>query len=150
MPSPSEASTSRSASPAISDHDEHGSNAEASGEPTSVRTFESLGVIPPLLEALAQMKFSKPTEIQAQAIPYALQERDIIGVAETVSNSTCINLGFSGHISDSLLPLLRKGSGKTAAFALPILQKLWDEPKGLFCCVLAPTRCVFIGSSPQR
>lgn len=32
------------------------------------------------------------------------------------------------------------GSGKTAAFALPILQKLWDEPKGLFACILAPTR----------
>ena len=147
MPSPSEASTSRRASPASSDHDEHGSGAEVSGEPTSARTFESLGVIPPLLEALAQMKFSKPTEIQAQGIPYALQERDIIGVAETVSNSTSMNLCFSGHL---LSPLLRKGSGKTAAFALPILQKLWDEPKGLFCCVLAPTRCVFIGSSPQR
>ena len=32
------------------------------------------------------------------------------------------------------------GSGKTAAFVLPILQKLWAEPKGLFACVLAPTR----------
>ncbi|KIL68650.1 hypothetical protein M378DRAFT_8690 [Amanita muscaria Koide BX008] len=32
------------------------------------------------------------------------------------------------------------GSGKTAAFALPILQKLWEDPKGLFACVLAPTR----------
>jgi hypothetical protein len=109
MPSPSEASTSRSASPASSDHDEHVSDAEASREPTSARTFESLGVIPPLLEALAQMKFSKPTEIQAQAIPYALQERDIIGVAETVSNSTCINLCFSGHISDLLSTPSTKG-----------------------------------------
>ncbi|KAG1766230.1 P-loop containing nucleoside triphosphate hydrolase protein, partial [Suillus placidus] len=50
-----------------------------------------------------------------QALPHALEGRDIIGVAET-------------------------GSGKTAAFALPILQKLWDEPKGLFACILAPTR----------
>ncbi|KAK7054985.1 ribosomal RNA processing protein [Paramarasmius palmivorus] len=46
---------------------------------------------------------------------HALEGRDIIGVAAT-------------------------GSGKTAAFALPILQKLWDDPKGLFACVLAPTR----------
>ena len=88
MPSPSEASTSRSASPAGSDHSEHDTEAAASNEPTPAATFESLGIIPPLLEALAQMKFSKPTEIQAQAIPYALQRRDIIGVAETVSNKT--------------------------------------------------------------
>ncbi|KAL0071489.1 ribosomal RNA processing protein [Marasmius tenuissimus] len=92
MPSPEEASTS--------------------SQPTS---FRSLGLIEPLLEALEQLRFTTPTEIQVDAIPYALQGRDIIGVAAT-------------------------GSGKTAAFALPILQKLWDEPKGLFACVLAPTR----------
>ncbi|KAK1232290.1 ribosomal RNA processing protein [Marasmius sp. AFHP31] len=92
MPSPEEASTS--------------------SQPTS---FRSLGLIEPLLEALEQLKFTTPTEIQVDAIPHALQGRDIIGVAAT-------------------------GSGKTAAFALPILQKLWDEPKGLFACVLAPTR----------
>ncbi|KIK59805.1 hypothetical protein GYMLUDRAFT_44264 [Collybiopsis luxurians FD-317 M1] len=78
-------------------------------------TFKSLGLIDPLLEALGQLKFTQPTEIQAESIPHALEGRDIIGVAST-------------------------GSGKTAAFALPILQKLWDEPKGLFACVLAPTR----------
>lgn len=77
-------------------------------------TFKSLGIIDPLLEALEQMSYKKPTEIQAEALPHALEGRDIIGVAET-------------------------GSGKTAAFALPILQKLWEEPKGLFACVLAPT-----------
>ncbi|CAE6440441.1 unnamed protein product [Rhizoctonia solani] len=78
-------------------------------------TFESLGLIAPLLEALKQVGYSKPTEIQAGIIPHALEGKDVIGVAET-------------------------GSGKTAAFALPILQKLWDEPRGLFACVLAPTR----------
>lgn len=93
MPSPEEASTSSSECP----------------------SFKELGVSAPLLEALEQMKFSKPTEIQAEALPHALAGRDIIGVAET-------------------------GSGKTAAFALPILQKLWEEPKNLFACVLAPTR----------
>lgn len=97
MPTPEEASTSKSVSPA---------------PPT---TFESLGLIDPLLEALKQLNFKAPTEIQAAALPSALEGRDIIGVAST-------------------------GSGKTAAFALPILQKLWEEPKGLFACVLAPTR----------
>jgi ATP-dependent RNA helicase DDX47/RRP3 len=78
-------------------------------------SFASLGLIQPLLDALEQLNFKKPTDIQLEALPHALAGRDIIGVAAT-------------------------GSGKTAAFALPILQKLWDEPKGLFACVLAPTR----------
>lgn len=87
---------------------------EASTSSTEV-TFKSLGLIDPLLEALEQMKFKAPTDIQAEALPHALQGRDIIGVAST-------------------------GSGKTAAFALPILQKLWEEPRGLFACVISPTR----------
>ena len=86
---------------------------EASASAT--KTFRDLGLIEPLLQALDQINFKTPTEIQQQALPYALEGRDVIGVAET-------------------------GSGKTAAFALPILQKLWEEPKGLFACVLAPTR----------
>lgn len=96
MPSPEEASSS-------------------TPPPTSPPTFESLGLIDPLLEALEKLNFKTPTDIQAEALPQALQGRDIIGVAST-------------------------GSGKTAAFALPILQKLWEEPKGLFACVIAPTR----------
>jgi ATP-dependent RNA helicase DDX47/RRP3 len=78
-------------------------------------TFKSLGVMDKLLETLTQVNHTIPTDIQVAVLPHALQGRDIIGVAAT-------------------------GSGKTAAFALPILQKLWDEPKGLFACVLAPTR----------
>lgn len=81
----------------------------------SAPTFKSLGLIDPLLEALEQAQYKTPTEIQVEALPHALEGRDIIGVAAT-------------------------GSGKTAAFALPILQKLWEDPKGLFACVLAPTR----------
>ncbi|KAF8597314.1 P-loop containing nucleoside triphosphate hydrolase protein [Ceratobasidium sp. AG-I] len=75
----------------------------ASMSPT---TFYSLGLIAPRLEALIEVGYTKPTEIQSGSIPHALESKDIIGVAET-------------------------GSGKTAAFALPVLQKLWDEPKGL-------------------
>ncbi|KAG1875038.1 DEAD-domain-containing protein [Suillus tomentosus] len=88
---------------------------EASTSTAPPETFKELGLIDPLLEALDKINFTKPTEIQQEALPHALEGRDIIGVAET-------------------------GSGKTAAFALPILQKLWDEPKGLFACILAPTR----------
>lgn len=84
-------------------------------EASTSTSFGDLGLIDPLLDALAKLNFTAPTEIQAEALPHALQGRDIIGVAET-------------------------GSGKTAAFALPILQKLWEEPKGLFAVVLAPTR----------
>lgn len=56
-----------------------------------------------------------PTPIQQKSIPVALQDRDIIGLAET-------------------------GSGKTAAFALPMLQALLDKPQPFFGLVLAPTR----------
>lgn len=94
MPGPEEASTSTETPPV---------------------TFSDLGLIEPLLEALVQVNYKVPTEIQLQALPHALEGRDIIGVAAT-------------------------GSGKTAAFALPILQKLWEDPKGLFALVLAPTR----------
>jgi ATP-dependent RNA helicase DDX47/RRP3 len=88
---------------------------EASTSQKQNPSFSSLGLIQPLLEAIERLNYKTPTDIQAEALPPALEGRDIIGVAST-------------------------GSGKTAAFALPILQKLWDEPRGLFACVLAPTR----------
>ncbi|KAJ3012127.1 UNVERIFIED_CONTAM: putative ATP-dependent RNA helicase ddx47 [Siphonaria sp. JEL0065] len=78
-------------------------------------TFESLGLIPQLCEACANLGFKKPSDIQIKSIPFAVQGRDIIGLAQT-------------------------GSGKTAAFALPVLQALWNAPQALFACVMAPTR----------
>jgi ATP-dependent RNA helicase DDX47/RRP3 len=63
----------------------------------SSRSFADLGVIPELCEACEKLNYTKPTPIQEEAIPVALEGRDVIGVAET-------------------------GSGKTCAFALPILQ----------------------------
>lgn len=80
-------------------------------------TFTDLGLIEPLAEACAALNFKAPTEIQREAIPQALDGRDIIGLAQT-------------------------GSGKTAAFALPILHHLWQNPQRLYALVLAPTRFV--------
>lgn len=66
-------------------------------------TFQELGVCPELCESLKAMGYKAPTKIQAESLPYTLKDRDIIGLAET-------------------------GSGKTASFALPVIQKLLDNP----------------------
>ncbi|XP_022350710.1 probable ATP-dependent RNA helicase DDX47 isoform X1 [Enhydra lutris kenyoni] len=79
------------------------------------KTFKDLGVTDVLCEACDQLGWTKPTKIQIEAIPLALQGRDIIGLAET-------------------------GSGKTGAFALPILNALLETPQRLFALVLTPTR----------
>eukprot|EP00871_Galdieria_phlegrea_P000641 jgi/Galph1/1578/GphlegSOOS_G265.1 len=78
-------------------------------------TFESLGVCQTLCEACQSLNYEKPTHIQTQVIPYALAGRDIIGIAET-------------------------GSGKTAAFIIPILQALLETNKPYFALVISPTR----------
>jgi ATP-dependent RNA helicase RhlE len=88
--------------------------------PASAGTFAGLALAEPLLRALNEKNYTEPSPIQAQAIPYLLQGRDLIGVAQT-------------------------GTGKTAAFALPILQRLAASPapvtpKRPRALILAPTR----------
>jgi ATP-dependent RNA helicase RhlE len=83
-------------------------------------TFAALGLIPPLADALARAGYQQPTPIQLQAIPPQLAGRDILGVAQT-------------------------GTGKTAAFALPILQAILalkgrPAPRTCRALILAPTR----------
>lgn len=78
--------------------------AEAEDKKPLPKSFKELGVIPQLCEACDNLGFKAPTAIQAEAIPLALQGRDLIGLAET-------------------------GSGKTAAFALPILQSTDSFPR---------------------
>src|SRR5262249_13654238 len=80
-------------------------------------TFAELRLIEPLLRAVAAEGYETPTPIQSQAIPLVLSGRDVCGVAQT-------------------------GTGKTAAFALPILQLLAGRPRkgGVRVLVLAPTR----------
>lgn len=73
------------------------------------------GIVDSLCEACTALGYKFPTPIQCESIPLALQNRDLIALAET-------------------------GSGKTAAFALPILQSLLEKPQPLFGLVLAPTR----------
>lgn len=83
-------------------------------------SFFDLGLHESLLKALKESGYTNPTPIQAQGIPILLSGRDLIGVAQT-------------------------GTGKTAAFALPILQRLMEnprkiEPKRTRVLVLTPTR----------
>jgi ATP-dependent RNA helicase RhlE len=77
-------------------------------------TFQQLGLSPEALDALRRARFSRPTPIQAQAIPPALEGRDIIGCAAT-------------------------GTGKTAAYVLPLVERFAGR-KGTLGLVLAPTR----------
>ena len=83
-------------------------------------TFASLGVAEPILRALAAENYTHPTPIQARAIPALLAGRDLLGIAQT-------------------------GTGKTAAFGLPLLQKLSighvpPRPREAKALILAPTR----------
>jgi len=95
-------------------------------------TFESLGLSEPLLRALRQENFNTPTPIQAQSIPHLIEGWDLLGIAQT-------------------------GTGKTAAFGLPILQELsesWERPDAgrPLSAILAPTRelAIQIGESLNR
>jgi ATP-dependent RNA helicase RhlE len=79
-------------------------------------TFESLGLAPEIMRELGELGYNQPTPIQEQAIPLVLAGRDLLGCAQT-------------------------GTGKTAAFALPILHALrGTEPGHLRALVLVPTR----------
>ena len=84
-------------------------------------TFEELNLIEPILKALKAEGYTEPTPIQEQAIPLLLQHKDLLGCAQT-------------------------GTGKTAAFAIPILQLLHGEqadqrgPRTIKALILTPTR----------
>ena len=74
-------------------------------------TFQSLGLCEELVKACERMKWLEPSPIQIQSIPHALNQRDVIGLAQT-------------------------GSGKTGAFALPVLQDLLSKPQAFHTLVL--------------
>ncbi|MDD7909590.1 DEAD/DEAH box helicase [Pseudovibrio exalbescens] len=87
---------------------------------TLLSEFEGLGLSKPLLLALEKKEYGEPTPIQRQAIPIVLEGHDLLGLAQT-------------------------GTGKTAAFSLPLLQRLNESrfrasPRGVRSLILAPTR----------
>jgi ATP-dependent RNA helicase RhlE len=87
--------------------------------PNDGSSFESIGLCAPLVRALRAEGYAQPTPIQTQAIPHVLAGSDLLGCAQT-------------------------GTGKTAAFALPILQRLAEtpapRPRAIRALVLSPTR----------
>jgi ATP-dependent RNA helicase RhlE len=93
-------------------------------------TFKELGIIEPILRALSEEGYTKPTLIQEQAIPILLKGKDLLGCAQT-------------------------GTGKTAAFAVPILQHIYKDkkanhsPQKVRALIVTPTRelAIQIGES---
>ncbi len=79
--------------------------------------FDQLDIIEPILRALKQENYTQPTPIQQQSIPHTLKGRDLLGCAQT-------------------------GTGKTAAFAIPIIQQFAtsNSQPGIKCLILSPTR----------
>jgi len=83
--------------------------------PETDRSFDELGLAPELRTAIDEMGWTHPTPIQAAIIPAALEGHDVVGLAET-------------------------GSGKTAAFALPLVQRLGEPKRIARALILSPTR----------
>src|ERR1700730_18605355 len=81
--------------------------------PTTVETFDQLGLSEPILQQIREVGFEHPTPIQAAVIPPALRGKDIIALAQT-------------------------GSGKTAAFVIPLAEKL-QHGGGLRALIVSPT-----------
>ena len=82
--------------------------------------FASLNLVEPLMQAVTESGYTKPTPIQAQSIPALLEGHDLLGLAQT-------------------------GTGKTAAFVLPMLQRMManrkqPQPKSARALILTPTR----------
>ncbi|PQM38622.1 DEAD-box ATP-dependent RNA helicase 10 [Prunus yedoensis var. nudiflora] len=96
----------------------------ATDEEKQTTTFKTLGICDELVDACQKLGWTVPTPIQVESMPSALDGKDLIALAQT-------------------------GSGKTGAFALPILQELINSPQAFFACVLSPTRELAIQIAEQ-
>src|SRR3954471_16757968 len=94
---------------------------------TEHKSFSPLGLSQPVLAAIADAGYTEPTPIQAEAIPLIVQGRDVMGLAQT-------------------------GTGKTAAFTLPIVDRLLEGPRRTRVLVLTPTRelCIQVEESVRK
>jgi ATP-dependent RNA helicase RhlE len=106
--------------PAIRDRRLKSAGAIRYTKDSSLTSFLDLGLAAPITRALSDERYANPTPIQAQTIPYVLAARDVVGIAQT-------------------------GTGKTAAFALPILHHLSQKPlraerRACRVLILSPTR----------
>src|SRR5690625_1079099 len=97
---------------------------DVSGLPAGAPTFAALDLPKTLTDAIADLGFTEPTAIQLEAIPALLAGRDITGIAQT-------------------------GTGKTAAFGLPMLAQIDPKLRAVQSLVLAPTRDMAIQVAAQ-
>ena len=100
----------------------NGNNQELSFQSQEIRvspwaTLHDLGLADPLVKTCFSLEFKRPTPVQRTIIPFLLREE-----------------------SSHLLALAATGTGKTAAFCLPILQKLSADPYGIYAVIISPTR----------
>ncbi|PON58268.1 DEAD-box ATP-dependent RNA helicase [Trema orientale] len=100
---------------AADDSEPHVEKLTSADPSPSTTTFTELGLANWAVETCNELGMRKPTPVQAHCIPKILAGRDVLGLAQT-------------------------GSGKTAAFALPILHRLTEDPFGVFALVVTPTR----------
>src|SRR5690625_4572250 len=98
---------------------------DVSGLPEGAQDFAALNLPSTLTDAIADLGFTEPTAIQKEAIPALLAGRDITGIAQT-------------------------GTGKTAAFGLPMLASINPDVRAVQALVLAPTRELAIQRSEER
>ncbi|AWB82143.1 ATP-dependent RNA helicase [Corynebacterium yudongzhengii] len=117
----SESTGSAQAENADADNDNQGANAESSADEAAAEDnattngFAGLGLSDKVLDAVKRVGFENPSPIQEQTIPLLMEGRDVVGLAQT-------------------------GTGKTAAFALPVLSQIDIDDRSPQALVLAPTR----------
>lgn len=99
----------------VEPHIEKSTDVNPSSSSTLPTSFAELGLSEWAVQTCKELGMPKPTAVQAHCVPKILAGRDVLGLAQT-------------------------GSGKTAAFALPILHRLAENPFGVFALVVTPTR----------